>query len=163
LESAKKSTLPVCYFTARDLDEAYPRKRAIFREKTRDGSVILEETRDVLHSLEGYRLGLVTSNLGEDVEPILVAAGVRHIFGSLVTREDGLPLKPAPDPYLAAARKLGVTRALVVEDSEAGVASGRAAGFDVLEVDHAHRMPRLLRAFLSNGVESPPHYRSADA
>jgi HAD superfamily hydrolase (TIGR01509 family) len=143
--------LPGARFTAGDLHEAYPRKRALFRQKTHDGAVIHPETRDILHSLAAYRIGLVTSNLGEDVEPILVAAGVRHIFGSLVTREDGLPLKPAPDPYLAAARKLGVTRALVVEDSEAGIASGRAAGFDVLAIDHARRMPQLLRAFLANG------------
>ena len=43
-------------------------------------------------------------------------------------------LKPAPDPYRLAVERLGVTRALVVEDSDAGVASGLAAGLDVLRI-----------------------------
>jgi len=48
----------------------------------------------------------------------------------LVTIEDVTAGKPAPDSYLVAARRLGVApgRCLVVEDSEPGLAAGRAAG-----------------------------------
>jgi HAD superfamily hydrolase (TIGR01509 family) len=48
----------------------------------------------------------------------------------LVTIEDVCHGKPDPEGYLLAARKLGADpqRALVVEDAEAGVAAGRAAG-----------------------------------
>jgi beta-phosphoglucomutase-like phosphatase (HAD superfamily) len=44
--------------------------------------------------------------------------------------------KPAPDGYLAAARSLGVPPAacVVVEDSSAGIAAGRAAGAHVVAV-----------------------------
>jgi HAD superfamily hydrolase (TIGR01509 family) len=48
----------------------------------------------------------------------------------LVTFDDVTAGKPDPESYLLAARRLGVApaRCLVVEDSEAGLAAGRAAG-----------------------------------
>jgi beta-phosphoglucomutase-like phosphatase (HAD superfamily) len=46
-------------------------------------------------------------------------------------KERGLPGKPAPDTFLAAAADLGVDKSLAVvfEDALAGVESGRAGGF----------------------------------
>ena len=51
----------------------------------------------------------------------------------LVTSEDVRAGKPDPEGYLLAARKLGADprRCLVVEDAEAGVRAGRAAGATV--------------------------------
>ncbi|MER7007031.1 HAD-IA family hydrolase [Dactylosporangium sp. NPDC000555] len=51
----------------------------------------------------------------------------------LVTVEDTPRGKPAPDPYLEAAARLGVAPAdcLVVEDSQPGLDAGRAAGATV--------------------------------
>jgi beta-phosphoglucomutase-like phosphatase (HAD superfamily) len=40
----------------------------------------------------------------------------------------------------------------VVEDSAAGIASGRAAGFEVLAVRHASEVAGLLRQRLSSGI-----------
>jgi HAD superfamily hydrolase (TIGR01509 family) len=65
---------------------------------------------------------------------LLAAGGIRRHFDTLVCGEDVQHHKPAPDPYLLAARRLGVRSALVVEDSEPGMASGRAAGFEVVAV-----------------------------
>jgi HAD superfamily hydrolase (TIGR01509 family) len=58
----------------------------------------------------------------------LAAAGIRPAL--LVTIDDVRHGKPDPEGYLLAARKLGADprRCLVVEDAEAGVAAGRAAG-----------------------------------
>ena len=58
-------------------------------------------------------------------------------------------LKPSPDPYLRAAELLGVTRPLVVEDSDAGVQSAQAAGFDVLRVSSAEMVAIELRQKLT--------------
>ena len=63
-------------------------------------------------------------------------------------REAGA-LKPAPEPYLMAARLLGASNPLVVEDSPAGIASGRAAGFEVLAVQSPGDVPELVRQRLS--------------
>ena len=53
--------------------------------------------------------------------------------------------KPSPEPYLLAATRLGVDTALVLEDSAAGIASGRAAGFEVIPVRHPTEVAGLLR------------------
>ena len=57
-------------------------------------------------------------------------AAARITPALLVTIEDVRRGKPDPEGYLLAARKLGADprRCLVVEDAEAGVAAGRAAG-----------------------------------
>jgi HAD superfamily hydrolase (TIGR01509 family) len=126
----------------------YPRKRALFRERMLGGSAITPAVRDLLAGLDGMRLAVVSSSGRDEIEPILTAGGIRPCFGALVCREDVTEYKPAPAPYLKAAELLEVRRALVVEDSAAGIASGRAAGFDVLEVPAASQMPALLLDYL---------------
>jgi sugar-phosphatase len=102
----------------------------------------------MLRSIAGYRLAVVSSSGRREIEPALEAAGVRPVFETIVTGEDVLELKPSPEPYRTAADRLGVKRAIVVEDSEAGVASGLAAGFEVLRVPSAESMAALLRTRL---------------
>ncbi|MFE9427861.1 HAD family hydrolase [Kitasatospora sp. NPDC006697] len=66
---------------------------------------------------------------------VLKAAGIDGYFDTVIDgvvgKREGLPGKPAPDTYLAAARELGIEpgAAAVFEDALAGVASGRAGGF----------------------------------
>jgi HAD superfamily hydrolase (TIGR01509 family) len=130
----------------------YPSKKALFRERAVAKVPMLEATRGLLRSLTGYKLAVVSSSGRTEVEPILAAAGVLDCFDTLVTGREAGELKPSPDPYLAAAARLGVTRALVVEDSEAGIASGRAAGFEVLAIPSAEAMPRLLQQRLKSAA-----------
>ena len=47
--------------------------------------------------------------------------------------------------YLMAAERLKARRPLVVEDSEAGENSARAAGFDVVRVKLAEEVPEAVR------------------
>jgi len=63
----------------------------------------------------------------------------------LVTADQVAQGKPAPDPYLLAAERLGVDPAdcLVLEDAPAGVASGRAAGMTVWAVTTTHEPGEL--------------------
>jgi HAD superfamily hydrolase (TIGR01509 family) len=73
----------------------------------------------------------------------------------LVTIDDVRHGKPDPEGYLLAARKLGAdpSRCLVVEDAEAGVAAGRAAGAVVaglrgvdadIQITDLHQLTALL-------------------
>jgi sugar-phosphatase len=84
----------------------------------------------LLSALE--RLGLpwavVTSADRRLAEARLGAAGM--VAEVLVTSEDVTAGKPAPEGYLLAAKRLGanIAHCLVVEDSEAGLAAGQAAG-----------------------------------
>ena len=51
--------------------------------------------------------------------------------------------KPAPDAYLEAMKRLGVTpqESAVVEDSGSGILAGKAAGATVIAVPNEHLMP----------------------
>lgn len=137
----------------------YPRKKAMFRERMLSGNAVAAEVRELLTSLrDSYRLAVVTSSGRTEVEPILTAARILDCFHAAVYGRDVENLKPAPDPYLEAARRLGVQRPLVVEDSDAGVASARAAGFDVLRVRTVAEVPAAVRAAVKNGKSAGPGF-----
>ena len=80
---------------------------------------------------------------------MLEAGGLRRWFQTVVGGENVKRHKPAPDPYLLAAERLGARTPLVVEDSAPGIASGRAAGFPVLAVAQPAEMPDLVRRRLA--------------
>ncbi len=60
----------------------------------------------------------------------LEALGILRLFDAVITAEDYERGKPAPDPFLTAARALGVApdACLVFEDTASGVEAARAAG-----------------------------------
>lgn len=64
-------------------------------------------------------------------------------FAEVVVGDEVPRGKPHPDPYLEAARRLGVDpgACVAIEDSPTGVASARAAGCVVLGVPHAVEVP----------------------
>jgi beta-phosphoglucomutase-like phosphatase (HAD superfamily) len=64
--------------------------------------------------------------------------GMRGLFAGIVTGDDVLRRKPAPDSYLEAARRLGVdpTRSIAIEDSGPGIAAARAAGMKTVAIPH---------------------------
>jgi len=113
--------------------------------------------RELLADLD--RLGLpwaVVTSADPTLAKVRLAAA-RITPGLLVTSEDVRTGKPDPEGYLLAARQLGADprRSLVVEDAEAGVAAGRAAGATVaalkgvpadIQIDDLHQLGRLLRA-----------------
>ncbi|MFY1692365.1 HAD family hydrolase [Plantactinospora sp. WMMB782] len=81
---------------------------------------------------------LVTSTRRAVVEIALETLG-RDTFDVVVCGDEVAATKPDPEPYLTAARLLGVpiSRCVAIEDSPAGVASALAAGAAVLAVPHA--------------------------
>jgi beta-phosphoglucomutase-like phosphatase (HAD superfamily) len=60
----------------------------------------------------------------------LRALGIADLFQAVVTAEDYQRGKPAPDPFLEAALRLGVapSQCLVFEDTATGIAAAEAAG-----------------------------------
>lgn len=71
------------------------------------------------------------------VHATLNSLGLLSLFDTVVTSEDYKRGKPFPDPYLEAARRLGVDPAgcLVFEDTEIGRESAMAAGMECVLVD----------------------------
>jgi len=113
----------------------YPAKKKLFQARMAQLPPFDPSLDGFLSRLRGaYKLAVVTSSATTEIVPILAAGGIGHHFDTLVGGEDVKRHKPAPDAYLLAAQRLGVRTALVVEDSQVGMASGRAAGFEVLAV-----------------------------
>jgi len=128
----------------------YPKKKALFEHRI-ENPPFLPALHGLLRALQiRYKLAVVSSSARSEIEPPLIAGRLRDFFAVVVAGGDAARHKPAPDPYLLAARRLGATCPLVVEDSPAGIASGRAAGFEVLAVQAAARMPELLLDRLSS-------------
>jgi len=119
-----------------ELWAVYPAKKKLFQTRMAQLPPFDPSLDAFLNRLHGaYKLAVVTSSATTEIAPILAAGGIGRHFDTLVGGDDVKRHKPAPDPYLLAAQRLGVRTALVVEDSEPGMASGRAAGFEVLLVN----------------------------
>jgi HAD superfamily hydrolase (TIGR01509 family) len=81
------------------------------------------------------RLGLASNSPRRLVDAALATAGLTDAFDAIVTSDDAA-FKPAPDIYLLACERLGVSpeEALALEDSASGVAAAKAAGLTCIAV-----------------------------
>jgi HAD superfamily hydrolase (TIGR01509 family) len=79
---------------------------------------------------------LATSSTRRQADHKLGATGLGVHFARVITFDDVTSPKPHPEPYLLAARLLGVdpARCLAFEDSETGARSAHAAGMTVVQV-----------------------------
>jgi beta-phosphoglucomutase-like phosphatase (HAD superfamily) len=77
------------------------------------------------------------------VERSLRAAGLLDLFGVILTPADVARGKPAPDMFLLAAERLGVSpaRCLVFEDGAPGIEGAQAAGMRVIVIEPAAALP----------------------
>jgi len=133
-----------------ELWSQYPCKKELFRRRMAEAPPFVAETVALVSELsEFYKLAVVTSSARIEIEPALVHGGIRACFQELVCGKEVEHLKPAPDPYLKAAELLGARKPLVIEDSDSGVASARAAGFEVLRISDVQDVARAVREFLS--------------
>jgi len=84
----------------------------------------------------GIPCAVVSSSSHRWVDGWLERLGLTALFATVVCRGDAARIKPAPDLYEEAARRLGLDAAvcLVIEDSLNGVRSAKAAGMPVVAV-----------------------------
>ena len=126
---------------------------ALLRAMDRDGVEVFNGSRRYLRAARdaGLRRAVVSSsaNTRRVLEVTGLAEDVEVRVDGYTLRSEGLRGKPAPDTYLAAARRLGVApaRAAVFEDALAGVQAGRAGRFGyVVGVDRVGQAD-ALRAY----------------
>src|SRR3954447_21679 len=114
-----------------------------------DGSTIDADARAALRlAAEHVPVGIVSAAARREIEPVLAASGVVAHVTALVSADDVTNGKPDPEPYDRMARLLGLDAAemVVFEDTEAGVASARAAGARVVAVTRTLGRDRLRAA-----------------
>lgn len=117
-------------------------KRAAFLTKLHKVELI-DEVADFAKSLRGkVPLAVASGGSRYVVEKTLRLLGCSDWFDEVVTADDVVNGKPAPDIFLKAAQLLGVVpgKCLVIEDAEPGVKAAIAAGMAVVTIP----MPLLV-------------------
>jgi sugar-phosphatase len=109
-----------------------------------EGVVEIEGASVLLNLLPADAWAVVTSGSKELAVARLRRAGL-PIPRTLVTADDVKQGKPAPEPYLVAAKRMGVAaaRCAVVEDAPAGIEAAHAAGMQVIAITTTHSRDEL--------------------
>lgn len=125
------------------VDEAVARIEELEVSDVAGGVVALPGTLDLLASLPAERWAVVTSATRRLAEARLAEVGI--LPKTLIAADDITRGKPDPEPFLLAARTLGVdpARCVVFEDAPAGLTSGRAAGMTTVALTTTHTAPEL--------------------
>ena len=122
------------------MQQAWDAKRAAFQDCFCDELTIPSEIhlwiKEHAHNL---KVGVVSSSMTSEVEPLLIRSDIREHLDVLVCGDQVRRHKPDPEPYLTALARLNSRRSdrvkaeecLVVEDSQAGIAAAKAAGMHV--------------------------------
>jgi len=129
------------------------RKEELFRERAkRDG---IDSQPGVLDFLRGLKERSIPCAVGSSAPRLNVEAGMSvlkaaGLFSAIASGDDVTRGKPAPDIFLKAAERIGLTpeQCVVFEDAPAGVEAARAAGMRVVALLSTHDPHKLQRADL---------------
>jgi HAD superfamily hydrolase (TIGR01509 family) len=120
---------------------------------------------ELLAELKARRIpmAVATSSRAPHALTHLGTAGLLDMFQAIVTRDDVVHAKPHPEPYLTAARLLGLTPAncLAIEDSGAGVRAAHDAGMQTIMVPDLVPPTPELRALCAAVMDSLHDVREA--
>jgi beta-phosphoglucomutase family hydrolase len=134
-------------YTVRALGE---RKTQLFRQALQKGIDPAVGAETLLKKLRQVGFKTAVSSSSKNARAIVSAAGIEPYFDVLVDGLEaeslGLPGKPDPSLFLETTRRLNVrpSRAILFEDSLAGIEAGKRGGFGcVVGIDHGSRRKAL--------------------
>jgi HAD superfamily hydrolase (TIGR01509 family) len=120
-----------------ELREIVRAKTAAFSRHLASPEVVYAGARRSVASLAAaFKLAIASGALRHEIASILRAAELADLFPVIIGADDVTECKPSPQPFLAAARALGVAAesCVAVEDSVPGLAAARAAGMRTIAV-----------------------------
>jgi HAD superfamily hydrolase (TIGR01509 family) len=123
------------------IDQWVLRKQALTVQMLKDSPRLYPGVVELIRLLRNKaKLAVVSGTWRENIRAVLSAAGVDDCFETIIGKEDVTAVKPAPEAYVLALKKLRVpaTAAVAIEDSPSGLQSARAAGIRVVAVGHRH-------------------------
>ena len=136
MQDRSNNIKPFGYFTKK-LDDVMEQKLSTKLDLIPNALEIINECKRF-----ELKIALVTASSGRLMRAVLKRFPV-GIFDTVVSYDDVKRSKPDPEPYLLAAKTLGVdiTNCVVLEDSLTGVQSGLSAGAQVIGIPHLVKMP----------------------
>jgi HAD superfamily hydrolase (TIGR01509 family) len=103
---------------------------------------------------KSYEMGIVSNNTSSNILSYLEKNECLDLFKNIVTPDSKLAPKPSPDLYLYALKKFDklVGRTLVIEDSQIGMESAKAAGIHCYLINYQNLEEDLfsLYTYLTN-------------
>lgn len=130
-------------------EELVAERIARYRALVSNGDTVYPEVRAaVAYAAERVPVAIVSGAALEEIAPVVEAAGLAPSISVIVAADHVVNGKPHPEGYLRAAELLGVAADgfLVFEDTEAGIASARAAGAHVVGITRTLGAARLGQA-----------------
>lgn len=135
--------------------------RAIMKNELAETVPVKPGAREFLQALKAHKipLAVATSSRSPHAYGHLGRAGLLDLFDEIVTRDDVVNPKPHPEPYLLAAKRLGVDplACLALEDSHSGVRAAHAAGMQTIMVPDLVRPTDEIAALCVAVMESLTH------
>lgn len=131
------------------LEQIIADKTKIYLDLIRHELKIYPEVVDLIDRLnENYTLALTTSSTLSEAQTVINKLKLQDKFRVVITSQDVVFGKPHPEPYLLTAKKLGVDprACLVIEDSENGVRSAKAAGMKCVAITNSEKRDKLMLA-----------------
>lgn len=147
-----------------DIEELVEKRRALFIGYVKNGG--MKETpglRGFLNHLreKGIRTAVVSGGHRDYIELLLGILGLEAFFDFIVTADDTPARKPDPEPFLYAAKKVGVSpeECLVIEDSHSGCKAAKRAGMKLAWVKPSGSMEPpehdlAIKDFLDERIKS---------
>jgi HAD superfamily hydrolase (TIGR01509 family) len=114
-----------------DVQSVVDERTVRYRAAASDGSTIHEHAREAVRfAAERVPLAVCSGAARAEIEPVVEAAGIAPCFRTIVSSDDVVHGKPDPEGYVKTLALLEAdpVEAVVFEDTEAGIASARAAG-----------------------------------
>lgn len=132
------------------------RKADYYRREIRDKISLFPGVQGLVSELaEKFPLAIASGALRHEIELILSTAGLRRFFSAIVSAEDVIEGKPAPEIFLKTlarlnsgntGRPIAPAECLVIEDSKEGIRGAAGAGMKCLAVANSHPAEQLKDA-----------------
>jgi HAD superfamily hydrolase (TIGR01509 family) len=139
--------------------------RGLMRQRMHTHAKLKPGVPELLDELRARRIpaAVATSSRSHHALTHLGAAGILSAFRAVVTRDDVTNPKPHPEPYLLAARHLGLDprTCLAVEDSHSGVRAAHAAGMQTIMVPDLVSPSEEIAGLCAAVLESLHHLRTS--
>ncbi len=126
-----------------DVEGWVRRKQRLTVAMLADSPRIYPGAAELVRRLSGrVRLGIVSTTWRENLDVVLAASGLADAFEVLVSKEDVAAVKPDPEGYLVALKRMRLPAEAVValEVSAAGLQAARGAGLRAIAVGHRRPM-----------------------
>lgn len=136
----------------REITALVARKGARLQELMRADHVLFPGALDFIRAAAAaVPIAIASGALKREIEEIINAAGISHLFGAIVSSGETPQSKPSPAPYLlaferlchASGRDLDPRRSVAIEDSRWGLESARRAGLRCVGVTNSYPAAEL--------------------